>query len=85
MQDWGEPAKIEKLNLKWHVPGKEEQKWVEEIVHKYLPPELEKLEEHITDKRTLSRTELLCSLSVIYGVLGAHPMLPVWDEEPLTL
>ncbi|KAK6639500.1 hypothetical protein RUM43_007773 [Polyplax serrata] len=85
VREWGEPAKINKLNLKWHVPGTEERKLVEEIVHKYLPVELQRIEKHIGDERTLSRTELLCSLNVIYGILGAHSMLPVWDEEPLTL
>lgn len=67
------------------MPNEDEIKCVQEIVSKYLPAELMKIQKHINDEKPLTREELLRSLNIILGVLGARFVLPLWEEEPLTL
>ncbi|KAL0269474.1 UNVERIFIED_CONTAM: hypothetical protein PYX00_007188 [Menopon gallinae] len=85
VKDWGKYANYRRLNLEWHVPGPEEIAAVQEIVSKYLPVELERIEKHISDEKPLSRSELCCSLKVILGILGGQQVFPLWEEDPICL
>lgn len=67
------------------MPGPEELACVKEIVSKYLPVELERIEKHIRDEEPLSRADLCCSLTVILGIFGGQQVFPLWEEDPICL
>ena len=73
------------MKVHWYSPGKEEVKCVQILISRYLPPELEKLNQFIEDKIVLSREQLQCSLGIIIAILGCRSMLPLWNEEPVKL
>lgn len=85
VRDWGKPGNLQNLKITWDAPGDTEVKYAQHIISKYLPSEIERLQDYINDKLTLTREELHCSLGILIGLLGCGPMLPMWDEVPLTL
>jgi hypothetical protein len=55
LQDWAKPVKVSKMKMEWHLPSKEEVDCVQELVSKFLPPELKKIEAFINDETPLTR------------------------------
>ena len=55
VQDWGKPGDIEKLELKWHIPSGEENKFATELLELFLVGELNKLKGHREGTCTMDR------------------------------
>jgi hypothetical protein len=43
------------MQLKWYVPGSDEVSCVQSLVTRYLPPELQRIDQFIKDEIQLSR------------------------------
>ncbi len=54
-QDWGIPGDIHNLQLKWHVPDEEENKFAAELLERFLIGELDRLKSHREGAATLER------------------------------
>ncbi|KAJ9582853.1 hypothetical protein L9F63_022812, partial [Diploptera punctata] len=76
---------VSDMKVQWYVPGKEEVECVQNLISRYLPPELERINKFIDDKVVLSREELQCTLGIVIAILGCRSMLPLWDEQPIKL
>ncbi|XP_059471936.1 proteasome activator complex subunit 4-like [Neocloeon triangulifer] len=85
VRDWSKPCSIYDLKIIWHIPSREEVQCVQQIVGRYLPPELEKINNFVSGNLTLTRDELQSTLNIMMSILAGRPLLPVWDEEPITL
>lgn len=85
VKDWGKPGNPYNMQLKWYVPGNNEVACVQSLVSRYLPPELQRIENFIHDEVQLTREELQRSLGILIAMLGCRPMLPLWDELPVKL
>jgi proteasome activator subunit 4 len=85
IKDWGKPGNPHDMQLKWYVPGNNEVACVQSLVSRYLPPELQCIENFIRDDIQLTRGELQRSLGIVNAVLGCISMLPLWDELPIKL
>ncbi|XP_022913061.1 proteasome activator complex subunit 4A-like [Onthophagus taurus] len=79
---WGCPGDLNNLNLKWYVPGEREVNTVEILIHKYLIPELEKMEKVSNGELILTRDDLRKSLKIVMALLGAQSLMPIWNDEP---
>ncbi|XP_003702630.2 proteasome activator complex subunit 4A [Megachile rotundata] len=83
---WAQILDINSLNVKWYIPGKEEMDVIKRIFSKYLLPEVSKLEEYCEDCSKLTWEELLISLNIVSNIIkGCESVLPMWEEEPLSL
>lgn len=80
-REWGKAEEIKDLKISWYVPGKEEVEAVQNLLGRYLMPELHKLENHSTGEKILPRQELKQSLKIIISILSCQSLLPMWDEE----
>ncbi|CAH1108407.1 unnamed protein product [Psylliodes chrysocephalus] len=81
IREWGKAEEIKDLKISWYVPGKEEVEAVQNLLGRYLMPELHKLENHSTGEKILPRQELKQSLKIIISILSCQSLLPMWDEE----
>ena len=54
-QDWGKPGNPHDMQLKWYVPGNNEVACVQSLVSRYLPPELQCIENFILHDVQLTR------------------------------
>lgn len=76
---------MEDLNIQWYTPGEKEVACVQNVVNKYLIPELEKLKKYTEEDLSLSRDDLRRSLKIITSLLGAQTVLPLWKEPAIQL
>uniref|UniRef100_A0AAQ4Q0P3 Proteasome activator Blm10 mid region domain-containing protein n=1 Tax=Gasterosteus aculeatus aculeatus TaxID=481459 RepID=A0AAQ4Q0P3_GASAC len=68
--DWGRAGDVADLGVCWHVPDREEENFVFQLLSRLLHPELD----------VLHREELLQSLAIVqHCLLGAGSMLPPLD------
>uniref|UniRef100_A0A1B6EFE2 Proteasome activator complex subunit 4 C-terminal domain-containing protein n=1 Tax=Clastoptera arizonana TaxID=38151 RepID=A0A1B6EFE2_9HEMI len=82
IREWGKAGDINKLKIDWNLPGKEELVFAQHLVSKYLPHELERLENSPLE---LTKEERFCSLQIISAILSCSDFLPIWDEPGLNL
>uniref|UniRef100_A0A8C3A3V6 Uncharacterized protein n=1 Tax=Cyclopterus lumpus TaxID=8103 RepID=A0A8C3A3V6_CYCLU len=74
IRDWGRAGDVADLGVRWHVPDKEEEHFVFQLLSRLLHPELTVL------WHLLHREELLQSLAIVqHCLLGAGSMLPPLD------
>ncbi|CAH0386282.1 unnamed protein product [Bemisia tabaci] len=86
IKHWGKSTSYQRLKINWNRPGIEEKNFVEFITHRYLPTELERLNQFIDGKITLDKEELKRCLTIVFSISVGNPLLPCWkDEEPLNL
>lgn len=85
IRKWGKAEKCENLNITWYVPGNDEINCVQQLVNKYLVPELEKINKFSNDEYNFERQELQQSLFIIVAILAGQVVFPIWNEEPCNL
>ncbi|CAF90544.1 unnamed protein product [Tetraodon nigroviridis] len=84
IRDWGRAGDLAALDVRWHVPGPEEQDWVFQLLSRLLQPELEHIQAHASGGQPMSREELLQSLAVVqHCMLGAGSLLPPLEGAPV--
>lgn len=82
---WGVPEKLKDLNISWYIPGDVEINCVQDLVNRYLAPELETLAKYAQGEITLTREYLRRSLRIILAMLAGQTVFPIWDEPALQL
>ncbi|KAG5878460.1 hypothetical protein JTB14_022783 [Gonioctena quinquepunctata] len=85
VREWGKAQKVKDLNISWYVPGKKEVAAVQQLLNKYLVPELSKLEKHSNGEINLTRQGLKQSLKIIISILSCQSLLPMWEEPVFQL
>ncbi|XP_065338507.1 proteasome activator complex subunit 4A-like isoform X2 [Cloeon dipterum] len=85
IRDWAKPVSIFDMTVSWHIPSAEEIRCVQELINRFLPPELEKIGKFVDGSLSLSRDELQSSLNLLMSILAGRPLLPVWKEEPINV
>lgn len=85
VRQWGAPGNIKQLGIRWYQPGVEEMAAVQLLLNRYLPPEVQCLEDYISGERLLTRDQLRCSLHIVSAVLCAQTVLPMWKEPAIQL
>lgn len=85
IREWGKAGDLENLKVSWFVPGKEEVGWVQQLVNRYLVPELEILTKYINGGTTSTREDLRRSFRIIISTLSASTVFPAWEEPQLKL
>lgn len=75
------------MKINFFVPGEEEINFIRRFIWKYLPIELDRLENHIkgVTGMELEREELHRSLGVLLALMGCKTLLPIWNEPPIHL
>ncbi|KAL4641227.1 proteasome activator complex subunit 4 [Arapaima gigas] len=77
IKDWGRPGDLWDLQIQWHVPSAEEVAFVFYVLDVLLQPELQRLQSHAQGEQSMSRDDILQSLSIIHHcLLGAGSMFP---------
>uniref|UniRef100_UPI0037E980D1 proteasome activator complex subunit 4B-like n=1 Tax=Semicossyphus pulcher TaxID=241346 RepID=UPI0037E980D1 len=80
IRDWGRAGDVAALGVCWHVPGREEENFVFQLLSRLLHPELQRIKSHVSGEQPMSREELLQSLAIVqHCLLGAGSMLPPLD------
>ncbi|XP_068439481.1 proteasome activator complex subunit 4B-like [Clinocottus analis] len=80
IRDWGRAGDVADLGVCWHVPDKEEENFVFQLLSRLLHPELQRIKGHVSGDQPMSREELLQSLAIVqHCLLGAGSMLPPLD------
>ncbi|XP_041818516.1 proteasome activator complex subunit 4B [Chelmon rostratus] len=80
IRDWGRAGDVSSLGVCWHVPGREEENFVFQLLSRLLHPELQRIKGHVSGDQPMSREELLQSLAIVqHCLLGAGSMLPPLD------
>ncbi|XP_056286378.1 proteasome activator complex subunit 4B-like [Pseudoliparis swirei] len=80
IRDWGRAGDVADLGVRWHVPDKEKEHFVFQLLSRLLHPELQRIEGHVSGDQPMSREELLQSLAVVqHCLLRAGSMLPPLD------
>lgn len=59
LQDWGRAGDVAALGVHWHVPGKEEENFVFQLLSRLLHPELQRIEGHVSGDQPMSRCVFL--------------------------
>ncbi|XP_046888598.1 proteasome activator complex subunit 4B-like [Hypomesus transpacificus] len=78
--DWGRAGDVAALGVCWHVPSKEEEDFVFQLLSRLLQPELQRIRDHVSGQQPMSREELLQSLAIVqHCLLGTGSMLPPLD------
>uniref|UniRef100_A0A8D8S251 Proteasome activator complex subunit 4 n=1 Tax=Cacopsylla melanoneura TaxID=428564 RepID=A0A8D8S251_9HEMI len=80
IREWGKNANLQELNLRWYVPGVAELTAVQDLVARYLPPEMERIDRFLSDEKSMDKKEMQRCLAVIVSVLGCSTVLAPWDE-----
>lgn len=60
IREWGVPGYLYNLQLKWHIPTKEEKEFTAEILETFLLPELARVRKHISQEEVMSRWVMRC-------------------------
>nr|XP_046233652.1 proteasome activator complex subunit 4B-like [Scatophagus argus] len=80
IRDWGRAGNVATLGVCWHVPGREEENFVFQLLSLLLHPELQRIKGHVSGDQPMSREELLQSLAIVqHCLLGAGSLLPPLD------
>ncbi|XP_037836937.1 proteasome activator complex subunit 4B isoform X1 [Kryptolebias marmoratus] len=80
IRDWGRAGDVAALGVCWHVPGREEEDFVFQLLSRLLRPELRRIEQLVSGDRPMTREELWQSLAVVqHCLLGAGSLLPPLD------
>jgi proteasome activator subunit 4 len=75
IKDWGKPGDVNNLQMKWHLPSLEERLFAEQLLHRFLHQNLNKLDDHVDQEETLPREELQRTLSHILDcILGIRDL-----------
>lgn len=93
-QDWGRDGDVAALGVCWHVPGKEEESFVFQLLSSLLKPELQRIKDHVSGEQPMSRcadgflscqfvsaTRYTCSAASICVFMSTHiwmPAFPLW-------
>ncbi|XP_072396223.1 proteasome activator complex subunit 4-like [Diabrotica undecimpunctata] len=81
IREWGKAQQIKDLKISWYVPGTQEVAAVQNLLERYLLPELQRLEKISSAEETITRLELKQSLKIVTSILSCQPLLPMWEEE----
>ncbi|XP_028331301.1 proteasome activator complex subunit 4B [Gouania willdenowi] len=77
IRDWGRAGDVAALGVCWHVPSRQEEAFVFQVLSRLLRPELQRIKDHVTGELPMSREELLQSLAIVqHCLLGAGSLLP---------
>ncbi|KAA8581409.1 hypothetical protein FQN60_002990 [Etheostoma spectabile] len=80
IRDWGRAGDVADLGVCWHVPNKEEENFVFQLLSRLLHPELQRIKGHVSGDQPMTREELLQSLAIVHHcLLGAGSLLPPLD------
>ncbi|XP_068162395.1 proteasome activator complex subunit 4B-like [Antennarius striatus] len=80
IRDWGRAGDVSALGVCWHVPSREEENFVFQLLSRLLQPELRRMEAHVSGDVPMSREGLLQSLAVVqHCLVGAGSLLPPLD------
>ncbi|XP_056636067.1 proteasome activator complex subunit 4-like [Diorhabda sublineata] len=85
IREWGKAQEIKDLKISWYVPGMKEVEAAQNLLARYLMPELEKLEKYSNGEENFTRHELKRSLKIIISILSCQPLLPMWEEDVIPL
>lgn len=55
------------------------------LLNRYLPHEIECIENYINVSGSVTREELRRTLHIVLAVLGAQTVLPMWQEPAIQL
>ncbi|XP_060589859.1 proteasome activator complex subunit 4B-like [Ruditapes philippinarum] len=85
IREWAKPGDIDNLGLEWHEPCQEETDFVQELLEKFLVPELNTLKQ-ISAENAIPREDLLRRLNIIMECLnGAGGVLPMWQGNHISM
>lgn len=79
---WGRRMQSDE-KFSWFVPDEQERKLCEKIIHHYLLPILEKIENYVNDRVEVSKDEMELLLKVIAGILRCNNFLKNWSDEAI--
>lgn len=54
-QDWGRAGDVAALGVHWHVPSREEEDFVFQLLSRLLQPELQRIQAHVSGDQPMSR------------------------------
>uniref|UniRef100_A0A6P7GVF6 Proteasome activator complex subunit 4B-like n=1 Tax=Diabrotica virgifera virgifera TaxID=50390 RepID=A0A6P7GVF6_DIAVI len=80
-REWGKAQQIQDLKISWYVPETQEVAAVQNLLERYLLPELQRLEKISSAEESMTRLELKQSLKIVTSILSCQPLLPMWEEE----
>ncbi|KAM9803831.1 proteasome activator complex subunit 4A [Neosynchiropus ocellatus] len=84
IKDWGRPGDLWNLDIRWHVPSKEETSFAFYLLDLILQPELQRLQRFAQGEQEMSRDDVLQSLTIVqHCLLGAGGLMPPLKGEPI--
>ncbi|XP_063991508.1 proteasome activator complex subunit 4B-like [Diachasmimorpha longicaudata] len=84
--DWGQGTDIDEMELQWYVPGEEEIAMIQKIFDRYMLVEIANIKEYVSTGNSISRQELLTSLTIIYRIIeGCISFLPVPQDDSTSI
>lgn len=85
LKDWAKAGDVHNLNVQWHISTDEEIDLAEEIVNRFLLPQLEFFHS-INSENEVSREDLLRRLNIVVEIItGAGSHLPPWEGDKVEL
>jgi proteasome activator subunit 4 len=84
IRDWGRGMQRDET-IKFFIPGIEEKKQCEKIIHYYLPPILEKFEKFYSNELDLTKDQLDIYLRFLHGILLSNNFLKNWEDEDVKI
>ncbi|CAH0400452.1 unnamed protein product [Chilo suppressalis] len=85
VREWGRGCLLKEADFKWHVPCAAEAECAQMLIDRYLKPEVARLQQWMSDERSMCRERRLRSFYIINAVLSCSTFLPPPDEEPVAL
>lgn len=80
--DWGQGVTLDSLDITWYVPGETEIATLQEFFNRYMSVEMEKIEKYCTTENSITRSELLTTMTIIQAIIeGVSNYLPISDED----
>ncbi|KAK7466612.1 hypothetical protein BaRGS_00037269 [Batillaria attramentaria] len=81
IRDWAIPGDMDHLDVKWHMPSKEEQKFATTIAETFLQPQLDFIHS-LTPSTSVPKEDLQRRLHIIIEfILGSGALLPAKESK----
>jgi len=84
LNDWGQHADVNNLDIRWFNPTRAEFDQAEKLVNIFLGIQIDRLEKFMAGTEDLDREELhRCLKTISSVVIGASCFLKGWEEDPI--
>lgn len=83
IREWGRSISVKDMKPEWIIPDQKAIESVQDLINKFLPPELQAIEAFISGSDKISKEALQRSLRILRAVLECQLLLPFWDEPAL--